>query len=83
MSKKASHNPKTHHLRYQAFYWATYYKYAINILFYFNSKEQLIEAVRKKKECNARAQAIVESLLERNVNENEFLLKVGPCKSFA
>ncbi|XP_061396324.1 putative RNA polymerase II subunit B1 CTD phosphatase RPAP2 homolog [Musca vetustissima] len=40
------------------------------------SKEQLIEAIRKKKECNARAQAIVESLLERNINEDEFLRKL-------
>ncbi|KAI8116442.1 putative RNA polymerase II subunit B1 CTD phosphatase RPAP2 like protein [Lucilia cuprina] len=40
------------------------------------SKEQLIEAIRKKKECNARAQAIVESLLERHIAEEDFLLKL-------
>ncbi|TMW41460.1 hypothetical protein DOY81_013461 [Sarcophaga bullata] len=40
------------------------------------SKEQLIEAIRKKKECNARAQVIVESLLERYISEDDFLLKL-------
>ncbi|XP_059220932.1 putative RNA polymerase II subunit B1 CTD phosphatase RPAP2 homolog [Stomoxys calcitrans] len=40
------------------------------------SKEQLIEAIRRKKECNARAQVIVESLLEQNVNEQDFLIKL-------
>ncbi|XP_065355700.1 putative RNA polymerase II subunit B1 CTD phosphatase RPAP2 homolog [Calliphora vicina] len=40
------------------------------------SKEQLLEAIRKKRECNARAQAIVESLLERDITEDDFLLKL-------
>ncbi|TMW43951.1 hypothetical protein DOY81_010972, partial [Sarcophaga bullata] len=60
--------------------------YLLNHLFNYNinmntkskqlSKEQLIEAIRKKKECNARAQVIVESLLERYISEDDFLLKL-------
>uniref|UniRef100_A0A1B0BJG9 RNA polymerase II subunit B1 CTD phosphatase RPAP2 homolog n=1 Tax=Glossina palpalis gambiensis TaxID=67801 RepID=A0A1B0BJG9_9MUSC len=41
------------------------------------SKEKLLQAVRIKKQCNARAQLIVESLLERYVSEDDFLRKVS------
>uniref|UniRef100_A0A1B0A503 RNA polymerase II subunit B1 CTD phosphatase RPAP2 homolog n=1 Tax=Glossina pallidipes TaxID=7398 RepID=A0A1B0A503_GLOPL len=40
------------------------------------SKEKLLQAVRIKKQCNARAQLIVESLLERNISEDDFLRKL-------
>ncbi|XP_075149810.1 putative RNA polymerase II subunit B1 CTD phosphatase RPAP2 homolog [Haematobia irritans] len=40
------------------------------------STEQLIEAIRRKKECNARAQMVVESLLEKSITETEFLIKL-------
>ncbi|XP_053675477.1 putative RNA polymerase II subunit B1 CTD phosphatase RPAP2 homolog [Anopheles nili] len=38
------------------------------------SKEQLQKAIRKKKECNDRAQRIVETLIEPDRVEDEFLL---------
>nr|XP_049698061.1 putative RNA polymerase II subunit B1 CTD phosphatase RPAP2 [Helicoverpa armigera] len=41
------------------------------------SKEQIRQAILKKRECNAKAQQIVESLLERDVTES-FLLQCLP-----
>uniref|UniRef100_A0A1A9W037 RNA polymerase II subunit B1 CTD phosphatase RPAP2 homolog n=1 Tax=Glossina brevipalpis TaxID=37001 RepID=A0A1A9W037_9MUSC len=41
------------------------------------SKEKLLETIRIKKQCNARAQLIVESLLERYISEDEFLRKLA------
>uniref|UniRef100_A0A2M4AVK8 RNA polymerase II subunit B1 CTD phosphatase RPAP2 homolog n=1 Tax=Anopheles triannulatus TaxID=58253 RepID=A0A2M4AVK8_9DIPT len=38
------------------------------------SKEQLLSAMRKKKECNAKAQHIVETLIEPGRTEEEFLV---------
>lgn len=37
------------------------------------SKEQIREAIVKKRECNAKAQTIVESLLEKCISEENFL----------
>ncbi|XP_018794272.1 PREDICTED: putative RNA polymerase II subunit B1 CTD phosphatase RPAP2 homolog [Bactrocera latifrons] len=37
------------------------------------SEEQLLKAIQKKKECNAKAQKIVESFLERNITRDYFL----------
>ncbi|XP_050319635.1 putative RNA polymerase II subunit B1 CTD phosphatase RPAP2 homolog [Bactrocera neohumeralis] len=40
------------------------------------SEEQLLKAIQKKKECNATAQKIVESLLERNITRDYFLAQL-------
>ncbi|XP_067620322.1 putative RNA polymerase II subunit B1 CTD phosphatase RPAP2 homolog [Eurosta solidaginis] len=37
------------------------------------SQEQLLKAVQSKRECNAKAQTIVESLLERNIDREYFI----------
>ncbi|XP_055710012.1 putative RNA polymerase II subunit B1 CTD phosphatase RPAP2 homolog [Phlebotomus papatasi] len=37
------------------------------------SKEQLLQALKKKKDCTAKAQSIVERCLEKEVEENTFL----------
>ncbi|CAD6997216.1 putative RNA polymerase II subunit B1 CTD phosphatase RPAP2 homolog [Ceratitis capitata] len=38
------------------------------------SEEELLKVIQKKRECNSKAQAIVESLLERNIDKNYFLM---------
>ncbi|XP_011190705.2 putative RNA polymerase II subunit B1 CTD phosphatase RPAP2 homolog [Zeugodacus cucurbitae] len=40
------------------------------------SEEQLFKAIQKKKECNAKAQKIVESFLERNIERDYFLTQL-------
>lgn len=42
----------------------------------FHSKEQLQLALRKKKECNAKAQKIVEALLDPVDDVDKFLIMV-------
>ncbi|XP_054743369.1 putative RNA polymerase II subunit B1 CTD phosphatase RPAP2 homolog [Anastrepha obliqua] len=41
------------------------------------SDEQLLKAVQKKKECNAKAQAVVESFLEKNIEKDYFLTQLN------
>ncbi|XP_053960001.1 putative RNA polymerase II subunit B1 CTD phosphatase RPAP2 homolog [Anastrepha ludens] len=41
------------------------------------SDEQLLKAVQKKKECNAKAQAVVESFLEKNIEKDYFLSQLN------
>ncbi|CAD7079726.1 unnamed protein product [Hermetia illucens] len=40
------------------------------------SKEQLLLTIKKKKECNAKAQSIVESMLDPVDDSSDFLLKI-------
>jgi hypothetical protein len=40
---------------------------------YFFSQEQLMEALKKKKECNGKAQAVVEKLLDPFDDQNELI----------
>lgn len=46
------------------------------MLILFFSKEQLVAAMKKKKECNAKAQKVVEKLLDHIEDEAELLLMV-------
>jgi DNA gyrase/topoisomerase IV subunit A len=49
----------------------------MSAIFCFSSQEQLMEALKKKKQCNEKAQKIVEKLLDPFDDEKELLLLVS------